>query len=210
MTGTLLNVKESGTSPIHKKAVYGHGNYTSDITPSYGNTTKWTRSLDGGNKSGDISDNWSIEVDVGKTYLLITKIGTTSGFYPRGSLVLGHTFDVAQNSTASRAIWLKRHGAYTGDGKLWSSGSYSKINDYSWHGRNATYDSAFLNYLKDNNQYIKHIFFQFSTEGGSVSRKTQIKIRNFRFKWVDVPSGKTLILPKLRPYADRQDLNVIA
>jgi len=206
----LLNTKESGSSPKHLKAMYGQAAQTSNITPSYGNTTQWIQDLSGGGMSGDISGTWTLTTDVGKTYHLIKKIGTVSGFYPAGRLVLGHTFEIAQNSTASRAVWLKRHGALTGDGTLWSSGSYGKLGDYSWHSRNATYDSGFINYMKTNNQYIKHIYLQFSTEGGSISRKTEIKIRNFRFKWIDVPSGKTLILPKLRPYEDRLDLDVIA
>jgi len=207
----LLNTKERGTSPKHLRAMYGHAAHTSDITPSFGNTYyTWHQTLAPGNMTGDISDTWTLSTDVGKDYLLIAKTGTVSGFYPRGSLVLGHSFEVAQNSTASRAVWLWRHGAWTGNGKLWSSGAYTKLNDYDWHSRDATYDSEFINYLKNNNQYVKHIYFQFSTVGGSISRKTEITIRNFRFKWVEPPSGKTLILPKLRPYADRQDLNVIA
>ena len=210
MAGALLNVKEPGTSPKHLKACYGQSFQGSNITPSYGNTTTWNQSLSGGNISGDISDSWRIETDVGKTYNIIVKLGSVSGFYPRGSLVLGHSFDIAQNSTASRAVWMWRHGAMAGDGTVWSSGAYSKLSDFSWHGRNATYSSGFTDYLKNNNQYVKHILFQFSTEGGSISRKTQLSVRNFKFKWIDVPSGKTLILPKLRPFADRKDLNVIA
>lgn len=203
-------MKESGDDPVHHKACYGHKAFTSDITPSYGNTTKWTQNLSSGGMSGDISEGWSISTNVGKTYYQIAQIGTESGFYPPGRMVTGHSFQVVQNSTASRAVWMWRHGAMASDGKYWSSGAYSKINDYNWHSRSGDYGSSFVDHMIDNNLYIKYIVIQFSTSGGSSSRSTKCSIRNFKFKWIDVPSGKTLILPKLRPHADRTDINVIA
>ena len=209
LTFQLLNTKERGSSPKHIKAMYG--NTTSNaITPTYGTTTVWNKDL-AQNGSGDISDYWEIQTDVGKTYEMICLIGSSSGFYPPGRLLKGFTFSHTQTSTASRAVWLKRYGAMSSDDKLWSSGTLSKKSDFNTHNKTATFDSNFMSHLSDRDRYVKYIAFQFSTEGGSISRKTQLIIRDFKFTWVDVPSGKeALILPKLRPFSERSDINAIA
>jgi hypothetical protein len=207
----LLNTKARGSSPKHYKAMYGSTAHGSSITPAYGTNTTWGRSLNV-NGSGDISDGgWRIKTDVGKTYEMICFMGTTSGFYPPGRLLKGFTFSHAQTSTASRAVWLKRYGAMSSADKLWSSGTLSKFNDYNYHSRTATFDSSFMSHLNSSSRYIKYIAFQFSTEGGSTSRVTEAVIKDFKFTWVDVPSGKdALILPKLRSFSQRSDINAIA
>ena len=208
--GVLLNTKARGSSPKHNQAMYGSTAHGSSITPAYGTKTVWNKSLDV-NGSGDIATDWTINTDVGKTYEMIVFVGTSSGFYPPGRLLTGFSFDHAQNSTASRAIWLKRYGAMSSSDKLWSRGTFSKLNDYNWHSKTGTFDSSFQSHLNSSSRYVKYIAFQFSTEGGSVSRKTNLRIRNFKFTWVDVPSGKdALILPKLRPFSQRSDINAIA
>ena len=205
----LLNTKARGSTPKHDKAMYGSTAHGSSITPAYGNMSTWGRSLNA-NGSGDITTGWSIAVDVGKSYEMIIFVGTSSGFYPPGRLLKGFSFDHAQDSTASRAIWLKRYGAMSSSDQLWSSEVLSKKNDYDFHSRTATFDSSFTSHLS-NKRYVKYIAFQFSTEGGSKSRKTTFKIKNFKFSWVDVPSGKeALILPRLRPFSERSDINSIA
>ena len=206
----LLNTKARGSTPKHDKAMYGSTAHGSSITPSYGHTSTWSRSLNV-NGSGDIATVWDIGTDVGKTYEMIVFVGTSSGFYPPGRLLKGFTFIHSQDSTASRAIWLKRYGAMSSDDKLWSSGTMDKNSDYDWHNKTATFDPSFNNHLNSSNRYVKYIAFQFSTEGGSISRKTTMKISNFRFNWDDVPYGKeALILPKLRPFSERSDINAIA
>ena len=203
-----LNTKTYGSSPKHGRAMYGQASHAA-ITPTYGNTTRWDQNLSSGVMSGDISNSWKMLTDVGKTYYLISKIGTVSGFYPPSRLIKGFTFYHAQTSTASRAVWLKRYGAMSSGGKLWSSSVLSKKNDYNTHKKVATFDSSFMSHL-GNSRYIEYIMFQFSTEGGSVSRKTECKIQDFRFDWIDGVSGKELILPKLRSYSERSDFNAIA
>ena len=204
-----LNTKSYGSSPKHERAMYGQGTHGA-ITPTYGNTTRWDQNLTSGSMSGDISHSWKMLTDVGKTYYLISKIGTVSGFYPPSRLIKGFTFYHAQTSTASRAVWLKRYGAMSSSGKLWSSGTMSKRNDYNWHSKTVTFDSSFLSHLNSSSRYIQYIMFQFSTEGGSVSRNTNCKIRDFKFTRIDGISGKELILPKLRSYSERSDFNAIA
>ena len=202
-----LNTKSYGSSPKHERAMYGQASHAA-ITPTYGNTTRWDQNLSG-SMSGDISNSWKILTDVGKTYYLISKIGTVSGFYPPSRLIKGFTFSHTQTSTASRAVWLKRYGAMSSSGKLWSSSVLSKKNDYNTHNKTATFDSSFMSHLGTSG-YIEYIMFQFSTEGGSPSRKTECVIKDFRFDWIDGVSGKELILPKLRSYSERSDFNAIA
>ena len=203
-----LNTKTYGSSPKHDRAMYGQAS-SGAITPTYGNTTRWDQNLSSGSMSGDISNSWKILTNVGKTYYLISKIGTVSGFYPPSRLVKGFTFYHAQTSTASRAVWLKRYGAMTNDGRLWSSGVLSKKSDYNTHSKTATFGGDFLSYLGPS-RWIEYIMFQFSTEGGSVSRETECVIKDFKFTWVDAPIYKALILPKLRPYSERSDTQAIA
>ena len=203
-----LNTKSYGSSPKHERAMYGQGTHGA-ITPTYGYTTRWDQNLTSGGMSGDISSSWNISTNVGKSYEQICKIGTVSGFYPPSRLIKGFTFSHAQTSTASRAVWLKRYGAMSSGGKLWSSSVLSKKNDYNTHKKVATFDSSFMSHL-GNSRYIEYIMFQFSTEGGSVSRKTECYIKDFRFDWIDGVSGKELILPKLRSYSERSDFNAIA
>jgi hypothetical protein len=207
----LLNTKARGDSPKHHKAMYGSTAHGSSITPAYGTKTTWGRSLNV-NGSGDMSDGgWTIKTDVGKTYEMICFIGTSSGFYPPGRLLTGFTFDHMQTSTASRAVWLKRYGAMSSSDKLWSSNVLSKKSDYNYHSKTATFDSSFMSHLNSSSRYIKYIAFQFSTEGGSVGRVSEMNIKRFKFNWVDVPSGKdALILPKLRSFSQRADINAIA
>ena len=204
----LLNTKSYGSSPKHSKAMYGHGTHGA-ITPTYGNTSRWDQNLSSAGMNGDISDVWTIMTDVGKSYQQICKIGTTSGFYPPSRLIKGFKFSHSQTSTASRAVWLKRYGVMSSGGKLWSSGTMSKRSDYNWHSKDVTFDSSFMNHL-GTSRHIEYIMFQFSTEGGSVSRKTEARIKDFKFTWIDGVSGKELILPKLRPYSQRSDFNAIA
>lgn len=208
MAKVLLNTKSYRTSPKHTKAMYGSGTSVA-LTPSYGVTTRWEQNLTSAGMSGDISDSWTISTDVGKSYEQICVLGTVSGFYPPKRLIKGFTFSHKQDSTASRAVWLKRYGAYSGAGRLWSSGVLTKKSDYNWHSKTATFDSGFLSHL-GNSGYIKYIMFQFSTEGGTTSRSTYSTIRDFKFNWVDGISGKELILPKLRSYSERSDINAIA
>ena len=208
MAKILLNTKSYGSSPKHERAMYGQGTHGA-ITPTYGNTSRWDQNLTSAGMNGDISNNWTISTDVGKSYEQICKIGTVSGFYPPSRLIKGFTFSHSQNSTASRAVWLKRYGAMSSSGKLWSSGVMSKKSDYNTHNKTVTFDSSFMSHL-GTSRYIEYIMFQFSTEGGSVSRKTECKIRDFKFTWIDGLSGKELILPKLRPYSERSDFNAIA
>jgi len=207
-TKKLLNTKSYGSSPKHNKAMYGTVSSDS-ITPTYGNINQWSKNLTH-TGSGDISDSWKIETDVGKTYTMINLIGSQSGFYPPGRLLMGFSFSHAQNSTASRAVWLKGYGAMSSAGKLWSSGFLSKQNDYNSHSKEARFDSNFMQHLRDNDRYVEYIAFLFSTAGGSSSRKTACTINNFKFTWVDVPRNQTLILPKLRNYSERNDINAIA
>jgi hypothetical protein len=204
-----LNTKSYGSSPKHERAMYGQGTHGA-ITPTYGYTTRWDQNLTSGGMSGDISNSWTINTNVGKTYEQICKIGTVSGFYPPGRLLKGFTFSHKQDSTASRAVWLKRYGAMSNDGKLWSSGTMTKKSDYNWHSKTATFDSSFLSHLNSSSRYIEYIMFQFSTDGGSVSRDTNCTIKDFKFTWIDGVSGKELILPKLRSYSERSDINAIA
>ena len=208
MAKILLNTKSYGSSPKHDRAMYGQSTRGA-ITPTYGNTTRWDQNLTGVSMNGDISSGWTIMTDVGKTYEMICQIGTVSGFYPPSRLIKGFTFSHAQTSTASRAVWLKRYGAMSSNGKLWSSGVMSKKNDYNYHTKTATFDSYFMSHL-GTSRYIEYIMFQFSTEGGSVSRKTECRIKDFKFTWIDGVSGKELILPKLRPYSEKSDFNAIA
>jgi len=208
MANILLNTKSHGSNPSHLKAMYGHA-ASGAVTPSYNDTTKWDQNLMSGVMSGDISKSWRIKTSVGKSYEQICQIGTVSGFYPQGRLLKGFTFSHAQTSTASRAVWLKRYGAMSSSGKLWSSSVLSKKGDYNKHKKVATFDSSFMSHL-GSSRYIEYIMFQFSTEGGSVSRKTECRIEDFRFDWIDGVSGKQLILPKLRSYSERSDFNAIA
>jgi len=208
MANILLNTKSHGSNPSHLKAMYGHA-ASGAVTPSYNDTTKWDQNLMSGVMSGDISKSWRIKTSVGKSYEQICQIGTVSGFYPQGRLLKGFTFSHAQTSTASRAVWLKRYGAMTNDGRLWSSGVLSKKSDYNTHSKTATFGGDFLSYLGPS-RWIEYIMFQFSTEGGSVSRETECVIKDFKFTWVDAPIYKALILPKLRPYSERSDTQAIA
>ena len=204
-----LNTKSYGSSPKHERAMYGQST-SGAITPTYGNTARWDQNLTSGGMNGDITTNWAITTDVGKSYQQICKIGTVSGFYPPGRLLKGFTFNFAQTSTASRAVWMKRYGAMSSSGKLWSSGTMSKKSDYNTHSKTVTFDSSFMSHLSSSNRYVEYIMFQFSTEGGSPSRKTECYIKDFKFTWIDGVSGKELILPKLRSYSERSDINAIA
>lgn len=206
----LLNTKEYNSDPYHDKAMYGNQNATVDITPRYGNTGTWSQDSPGWGSSGDMRSSWQISGSNGKSHQQIVRVGRDSGFYPNGSLVLGIRFEVAQNSTAGHAIWFKHAGAMSWQNHMWSSNAYSKKNDYNWHTIDLNFSSDFLSHIKSASGYIKFIMLHFSSEGGSFTTSSEVRIRNFRFKWINGISGKTLILPKLRSYNDRAHIEYIA
>ena len=205
-----LNTKEYGQNPYHDKAMYGNQQATVNITPRYGNTGTWTQDAPGWGMSGDMRNFWKVAGTNGKDHEQICRVGRDSGFYPNGSLVLGIKFEVQQDSTAGRAMWFKHAGAMSWQDRMWSSGAYSKKNDYNWHEIDLNFSSDFLSHIKSTSGYIKYIMLHFSCHGGSTTRTSEVHIRNFRFKWINGISGKTLILPKLRSYSDRAQIQYIA
>ncbi len=206
----LLNTKEYNSDPYHAKAMYGNQDAAGNITPYYGNTAQWTQDAPGWGTSGDMRSDWKIGAKNGKSHNQIVRVGRESGFYPNGSLVLGIRFEFGQTSTAGHAIWFKHVGAMSWQDRMWSSNQYSKKNDYNWHTVDLNFSSDFLSHIKNPSGYIKYIMLHFSSEGGSLTTTSEVKIRNFRFKWINGISGKTLILPKLRSYSDRAQIHYIA
>ena len=206
----LLNTKEYNSNPYHDKAMYGNQQATSNITPRYGNTGVWTQDAPGWGMNGDMRNVWTIGGNNGKSHEQICRVGRESGFYPNGSLVLGIRFEVMQTSTAGHGMWFKHAGAMSWQDRMWSTGAYSKKSDYNWHTIDLDFSSDFLSHIKSTSGYIKFIMLHFSSAGGTGTRSTEVKIKNFRFKWINGISGKTLILPKLRSYSDRAQIQYIA
>lgn len=205
-----LNTKEYNQNPYHDKAMYGNQQATSDISPWYGDKAMWEQDAPGWGMSGDMANLWQIGGNNGKSHQQICRIGREQGFYPNGSLVVGIRFEVSQTSTAGHAIWFQHVGAMSHADRLWSSNPYSKRSNYDWRTIDLTFSSDFMSHISSTNGYIKWIMLHFNSSGGSGTRESQVKIKNFRFTWIRGISGKTLILPKIRSYSDRSQIHYIA
>ena len=103
--------------------------------------------------------------------------------WPSMSLLDGFTLRWKQDSTASRALWLRnamismcdRNGRIR---KFWGSYDQSKRNDYNWGSTVWRFSDQDKRDMAQ--YYFEGVMFRLSTEGGTIQRETSISIGGFR------------------------------
>ena len=203
---------EKGTTVIPDVSLGAHCT-TSNWTPTHGNKTTWTADVIGwwNGKNPEV-ETAKFSGNNGKDHTENMHLGYESGRYPHKQLRCVQ-FDYAQNSTAGHGLWLKRYGViWHKEGMsqtLWSSGVLSRRSDYNWHTIRLSWaDKGFDDFVTENHVFVG-IALQASSEGGTGSRTTELSIRNLKYEWRSM-SGRHLIVPPSRPYAERFQLNRIA
>ena len=195
-------------------AIISSQNYTPDSGVS---TAQWTKDVNywGGN-SGDICDFSSnygatVQGSNGKPHYQINSWGTTNGHYPKDH-VTGFKFQAVQSNENGHAIFIRRVGVLL----LSASNSNTHFVDLAgllpkYRAGTITYEYTFSSDVMSKlaNAYVFGEFrLLFSSDGGSGSRETSVKIFNFQFKYYT--SGQNMIIPAYRPYSERDQNNRIA
>ena len=174
-------------------------------------------------KGGNIttSGGFRFNGENGKEHWLTTDFGVTAGIYPN-TQVSGCRFTISNDSTAGHALWVRKwgvvcthptegdvfHGADglsepTGD----SYGDHHHNRDTEFTKNIGNWDQSLMDHLSVG-WVISKVRFEITTEGGKGTRETNVVIKNFRWVYRTV-SGKTLILPAVRTFADRFDIRRI-
>jgi hypothetical protein len=195
-------------------AVVSSQNYTPDSGVS---TEQWTKDVEfWGGTTGDICDsssNYGAEVagSNGKPHYQINRWGTTNGHYPKDH-VTGFKFQVDQSSDAGHALFVRRVGVLllaTGNTNTHFVDVGGLLPKYRAGTYTYTYDFSSDVMEKLANAYVFGEFrLLFSTDGGSGSRDSSVKIFNFQFNYYT--SGQNMIIPAYRPYSERDQNNRIA
>ena len=179
-------------------------------TPTYGDTSAWLSDVDWWLASEeDITGDsgLSFNGENGKSHNSNFEIGKGNGVYP-GHEIKGFCFEHLQDSTAGHGLHLRRYGMvlqHESQGEIfWSSEVLSRRNDYNWKKR-----TVYLNHLKgiqeafDEGYRFCTFRFMVSSEGGTGTRRTSLKVAKFRFLWNTLEGTEALILPMWRGHSNR-------
>jgi len=192
---------------------------TTSWTPTHGNKTTWDADIDWwwNGKNPEV-ETAAFSGKNGKSHNENMHLGCDSGRYPHKQIRCV-SFGYGQNSTAGHGLFLRRYGliwhkyvpSLPGNTSqvFWSSNEMSRRGDYDFHTIRISWAAeGFDNFLTENHVFVG-IALQASTNSGSGTRETALSIRDLRYEWRSM-SGRHLIVPPSRPYAERFQLNRIA
>lgn len=149
----------------------------------------------------------------GKAHWAVIAIGTTHGLYPQKQIT-GYRFKASQDSGAGHGMYIMRHGMHlrsinSSSKWLYDAGGVLSRGSHGTKTYDITFDNTVINKL--NSGYVfDELMIQFSTDGGSTTRTSSVKVYDFGFKYKNEVSGSRIIIPAKRPYANRGEQNRIA
>jgi hypothetical protein len=141
------------------------------------------------------------------------EIGTTQGHYLSGHIT-GFKFKASQDSGAGHGMYIRRVGFMliqkNGTGAYFcdSLGVLSR-GSYGTKTYDVNFTSTQLSKLQNSGYCFHKLAYQVSTEGGTGTRTTSVRAYDFQFKYIG-SSGKHLLIPMRRPYANRKEDNRFA
>ena len=198
-------------------AMFGGSSTFGAETPNAGSSTEqWKNDTTWYGTSGDACSSSAgggvrSAGDNGKDHWQNNKIGNTQGHY-LSTEITGFKFKASQESGAGHGLYIRRYGFllakkdrsqyyfYDAGGVL-SRGS-SGTKDYSHN-----FSRTILNQYLSNGWVFTELRYQVSSQGGTGSRSTSVIVYDFQFNYVN-ESGKQVILPIKRPWADRNNFKI--
>lgn len=190
----------------------GDKQLSSTETPHAGSSTStWANN---GNlawtaKGGDVcsstaGNGYTYKGSNGKSHDGITHIGITSGSYP-STQIDGFQFKAYQDSGAGHGLYIRRWGfcltSAQGAAYFYDCGGVCSRGSYGTKSYSHKFSSGVLSKLSSG-YVFDELRIGISTDGGTGSRETTVQIYDFKYSWVG-KSGKHLIVPAVRPYAQR-------
>ena len=191
---------------------------TTTVTPNEGvDTSTWANNgnLTWTAKGGDVcsstaGNGYTYKGSNGKSHDGITFIGTTHGSYP-STQIDGFRFQAYQDSGAGHGLYIRRWGfrlasKTSSSAIFFDCGGVCKRGDYGTKSYSHKFNSSIMSKLA-NDYVFDELRIGISTDGGTGTRETTVQIFNFHFSWVG-KSGKHLIVPAVRPYAQRSRMAI--
>jgi len=211
---TLLTVS-GGYTRISN--MFGGNGTRGAFTPTGGvSKSQWESDVSYYGTSGDVcaSSNGSGVFsggDNGRDHWQINTIGVDYGHY-LSSEITGFKFKAEQNSGAGRGLYIRRYGFKlrrkdAGASYLHDAGGVLSRGNYGTKSYSHSFDSTVLNNYLNNGYCFEQFLYQVSSQGGSGSRNTSVKVYDFQFNYKS-SSGKQLILPIRRSYSNRANYQI--
>ena len=198
-------------------AMFGGSGTFGAETPAGGASTQQWRSdttwwgTSGDVCGGDANTGARSAGDNGKDHWQNNKIGNSQGHY-LSSEITGFRFKAAQDSGAGHGLYIRRYGFLLAKKDqnqyyFFDAGGFLNRGDGGTKSYSHSFNSTILNNYLGNGWVFTEFRYQVSSEGGSGSRTTSVIVYDFQFNYVS-SSGKQLILPIKRPWADRNNFKI--
>ena len=212
---TLLTVS-SGYNLI-SNMFGGSESLSSGITPSAGkDTSQWKSDTNYWGNSGDVcassaSSGVSSSGNNGKDHWQVNKIGVSSGHY-LSTEITGFKFQASQDSGAGHGMYIRRFGFLlrsktSSSSYFYDAGGTLSRGSYGTKSYSHSFSPTVLNRYLNDGWCFDEFRYQLSTQGGSGTRTTSVRVYNFQFQYVGL-SGKKLILPVKRSYSNRNSFQI--
>lgn len=212
---TLLTVS-SGYNRI-SNMFGGNEAASTAITPNAGSdTSQWKNDVTWWGTSGDVcasssGSGVSSSGNNGKSHWQINKIGVSSGHY-LSTEITGFKFQASQDSGAGHGMYIRRFGFLLTNKSssthyFYDAGGTLSRGSYGTKSYSHTFSSTILNSYLKNGWCFDEFRYQLSTEGGTGTRTTSVRVYNFQFQYVGL-SGKQLLLPVKRSYSSRNSFQI--
>ena len=136
---------------------------------------------------------YKISGDNGKSHDCVYRQSEQPGLWPKMNLILGFSFRWQQDSTAGHGLFMRNCGismvnSNGGDRRYWGSTEYSRGNTYDWQSTRFNFSAADRGAM--GGYHFERFWFRASSNGGTGSRKTNLKVGDFRLYYqAGTPSG---------------------
>lgn len=197
--------------------MFGGNQTSSSFTPTMGtSTSQWESDVEYWGTSGDVcsstnSNGVLSSGNNGKDHWQINKIGVSYGHY-FSSQITGFKFKAYQDSGAGHGMYIRRWGfrltKKSGSGSInYDAGGVLSRGSDGTKSYSHTFNSTILNNYLNNGYCFDEFRYQLSTQGGTGTRTTSVRVYDFQFNYVS-RSGAKLILPVKRAYSKRADYQI--
>ena len=174
-------------------------------TPTLGDTTAFKSDVSWWNQGAgghiNTANAITFKGDNGKDHWQSFIFGTNGSVFPPGNLIKKFQLENTQDSTAGRGLYLRRMGLVfkdlSGREHFWGSASRSRPSSFNkqiWERALSDSDRTKLNgYL------MSALVVEVSSQGGSGSRETQVKLGGFKLQYDVGPADCRWLVGKQRP-----------
>lgn len=194
----------------------GSGTFGAETPNAGGSTEEWKNDTTWWGTSGDVCSSSAgggvgSSGDNGKDHWQNNKIGNTQGHY-LSTEITGFKFKASQDSGAGHGLYIRRYGFLLAKKDrsqyyFYDAGGVLSRGNYGTKSYSHDFSRTILNTYLGNGWVFAELRYQVSSQGGTGSRTTSVIVYDFQFNYVS-SSGKQLILPIKRPWADRNNFKI--